>query len=391
MLGIVFDRLDSVVHNSLLRYVAFRQRQLLDHLKDADPAGGRPTAPNLERLEQRLSQLEEELEEAGQAVPPTAAAGSPGASADTQAPPALDAATGAPADPDAPAPPGANPDLESVDSLFSPPAAPAAPGPRPPEALPPIGAASGRTILLVEDEQTLRGVVAEALQHQGHSVFEAANGQEALEIATESRVDLVLTDLMMPRMNGWRLLSSLRERHLDVPIIIITGYMGDEGQEVLTSRDIAGFLVKPIDLEDMVRMVASVMAPTAPRAKPRILAVDDEETTRLTVGTWLEHAGFLVEIAVDGQDALDKVDSFGPDLLVLDLTMPRLDGFETCRRLRARPETADLPVIMITAKSSAEHVRQAVRLKINGYVIKPFDAETLIAHVRKALQAVGKA
>ena len=396
-LGIEFDKLDNVVYNSLLRYVAFRQRELLNQLKEAESDGSRPRSDNLNQLEERLTELEEELEEAGQAVPPPAAATPPPTadrtSANAPSGAAPDVPSGVPpptaAEPSDAAPD--TPDPDSADALFAPPPpAAAAATPDRPEVRPPSGPASGKTILLVEDEDVLRGVFAEALQHEGHRIIEAANGQDALEIALGSRVDLVLTDLMMPRMNGWRLLSSLRERKLDVPVVIITGYMSEEGQEVLNSKDIAGYLVKPINLEELIRMVERVFAPPETDAKPRVLAVDDEEETRLLVGTCLEQAGFDVETAADGQEALEKVGGFRPDLVVLDITMPRMDGFETCRRLRAWPQTAQMPVIMLTGKSSAEYVRKAVQLKINGYMVKPFDPDTLVARVRKALQGVGK-
>ena len=221
-LGIEFDRLDKVVYNSLLRYVAFRQRELLNQLKQPETDGGRPKADDLQQIEQRLGELEVELEEAGQAVPPAApappptAADGPSAKAPSEATPtvASGAADSPDADPDVP-------DPDSADTRLAPAPRAADPARDRPEVLLPTGPPSGKTILLVEDEDVLRGVFSEALQHKGHRIIEATNGQDALEILLGTRVDLVLTDLMMPKMNGWRLLSSLRERHLDVPVVII--------------------------------------------------------------------------------------------------------------------------------------------------------------------------
>jgi DNA-binding response OmpR family regulator len=120
--------------------------------------------------------------------------------------------------------------------------------------------------------------------------------------------------------------------------------------------------------------------------KPRIMAVDDEEDTRLLVSACLEKAGFEVELASGGKEALSRVGYFRPDLMLLDIAMPEMDGFEVCRRLRAVPATANLPVILLTAKSSQEYVKKAVALKINGYVVKPFEPKALLDRIRKTLR-----
>ena len=120
--------------------------------------------------------------------------------------------------------------------------------------------------------------------------------------------------------------------------------------------------------------------------KPRIMAVDDEEDTRLLVSACLEQAGFEVELASGGKEALSRVGEFRPDLMLLDIAMPEMDGFEVCRRLRAVPATANLPVILLTAKSSQEYVKKAVALKINGYVVKPFEPKALLDRIRKTLR-----
>jgi DNA-binding response OmpR family regulator len=245
-------------------------------------------------------------------------------------------------------------------------------------------------VLLVDDEAHIREPQAEFLQYEGHATLEAANGKEALELARRFRPDLIVTDLMMPVMNGWRLLASLRQADIEVPVILITGYMSQEGQEVLASKDIAGFLVKPVDLEELADMVRRVLFPQSLNRRRRILAVDDQEDMLLFIGMQLRQAGFEVETALSGAEALAKAGSYKPDLVLLDIVMPQMDGFAVCQRLRSRPETADVPVVMLAAKTSAEHVRRAVALKVNGYLVKPFDPEVLVTRIRRVLEGAGK-
>lgn len=119
--------------------------------------------------------------------------------------------------------------------------------------------------------------------------------------------------------------------------------------------------------------------------KPCVLVVDDEADTRNLFRFTLEYGGFTVREAIDGQDALLKISETRPDLVLLDVMMPRLDGYEVCKTLRKQAETADLPIIMVSAKSQGEAIEAGLALGANDYLTKPVALETLINSVRKAV------
>ena len=226
-------------------------------------------------------------------------------------------------------------DSRSLDDLF----APASPPQEPRED-------GARTILLAEDDERLRKLIASVIREEGFRVEEAGDGEDALQRAMQIQVDLVIADLMMPRMNSWRLLSSLREKKMDVPVIILTGHMSEEGERVLTSKDIVGYVTKPIDFDALKKMIGSVFADQPDDRTYKILADDDDETTRELVVSCLEKSGFDVRTVSRGADVLVEIEKFNPDLLVLDLMMPDMNGFEVCRELRNNPEygrAANLP------------------------------------------------
>ena len=375
-LGIEFDRLNKVARETLLSYVALRQREWLARLKAPTPDDKRwGTSYKIKEVEESLERLERELREADQEPPEVEPDTSPAAPEKQGSPlPTVDEVGSRKA--------AIDPSLNPLPELQS--------APPPVLAPPPQGGSSGRKILLVEDEVVLRNILAETLQQEGYSVAEASNGKEALELALNIKVDLVITDLLMPQMNGWGLLSSLRKHNLDMPVLVITGYMAQEGIYVLTNTDISGFLIKPIDLEEMITAVERILSSKVPDRKYHILAVDDEEDVRLLISTCLEQEGFDVQTAKNGREALNKVRILKPDLVLLDIMMPNTGGFAVCRTLRADPDTAKLPVIMLTAKASAEYVNLAQTLKINGYIVKPFDPDTLVTRIRKVLQGVAK-
>lgn len=341
-LGIEFSELGNVITTLLLRYMATRERELISRAKQAaeTPANPQVLQENLLQLERQLRVMEHD---------------------------------------DSPAP--AEAAVSAIQTGVRQPASPPVPQPgRPP---------TGKTILVVEDEAPLRKILAEYLASLGHTILEAGDGRMALDQVRREKVDLVITDLMMPKLNGWRLIATLREAKNPVPVVLITGYLSEQGQEVLTNRDIAGYLAKPLDLEEVGRLIGRILHPERPDRPWRILAVDDEEDIRTIVSLCLSHAGFRVEVCREGQEALLAVPAFRPDLILLDISMPLMDGFEVCRQLRALAQTARTPVVMLTAKTSADYVRKAVALKISGYIAKPFDPVELVGRLTRVLEGKG--
>lgn len=115
----------------------------------------------------------------------------------------------------------------------------------------------------------------------------------------------------------------------------------------------------------------------------RILAVDDERHIVRLIQVNLERAGYQVATAFDGPEALKKVESEKPDLIVLDVMMPRMDGFEVLKRLRASPETREIPVIMLTAKTQDADVFRGWSAGVSAYLTKPFNPLELITFVKR--------
>jgi CheY-like chemotaxis protein len=121
------------------------------------------------------------------------------------------------------------------------------------------------------------------------------------------------------------------------------------------------------------------------RDKTRVLVVDDLEDNRELYASYLEIAGFDVEKAIDGRDALDRVAAIRPDLVVMDLAMPRLDGWEATRLLKADPATRDIPVLVLTAYANEEDLQRARAAGADDVATKPMVPRTLLARVKALL------
>lgn len=119
--------------------------------------------------------------------------------------------------------------------------------------------------------------------------------------------------------------------------------------------------------------------------KPLILVVDDEDETRLMLRILLELKGFRVEEAVDGLDALKKVNEVNPSVMILDVMMPNMDGLTVCRRLRSQSETANLPVIMLSGKTHLSADAEGLTAGANAYMSKPANIKKLVENVNQLL------
>jgi CheY-like chemotaxis protein len=125
------------------------------------------------------------------------------------------------------------------------------------------------------------------------------------------------------------------------------------------------------------------------RGLGRVLVVDDDEVIRRLIAANLTLEGFDVATAVDGQDCLENVSAIAPDVITLDAMMPRLDGWETVRRLRKRPDTAHIKVVLITARDQAAHPARHRRARADAYLAKPFDPAEMIRVVRELAGITG--
>ena len=217
--------------------------------------------------------------------------------------------------------------------------------------------AEGRLVLLVDDDPATQDMVSRALRRRGLQVEVVGTGEEGLHFARLHQPDVVLLDVNLPGISGWEVLSELKlsERTVDIPVVMLTVEMQ---QEVGHSLGAVDYLHKPVQGDQLGRAILRHVRD----APARVLVVEDDEPTRELVRRTLESSGHTVLEAEHGRAALDTLDRIGPeeeapDVVVLDLMMPVMDGFEFLRRLRGHPIHADLPVLIATARVLSEGER----------------------------------
>jgi PAS domain S-box-containing protein len=217
-------------------------------------------------------------------------------------------------------------------------------------------AADGRaTVLVVDDDPSVRSLLARTLEKEGYRVISAANGVEALALAREHRPQAITLDVMMPKLDGWGALKQLKaDAELrEIPVIMVT-VLNERGMAIPLGA--ADFVTKPVDRQ---RLTAILREHCVNPSSASILVVEDNLPTREVLCRSLESMGYAAYAAVNGRDGLDWLANHPtPSLILLDLMMPEMDGFEFLRELRKQPAFVDVPVIVVTAKElTVEDVR----------------------------------
>src|SRR3989454_1809057 len=209
----------------------------------------------------------------------------------------------------------------------------------------------GKVILTIDDDPDAIYLLRENLTEAGYRVVGALSGQEGLQKARELRPFAITLDIMMPNKDGWEVLHELKADPAtkDIPIIVVSIVDNKDLGYRLGASD---YLLKPFDRDAVVAALARI----APQ-HGRLLVVDDDPQVVDMVRQLLEGEPYEVEAAGDGQEALEAISRQRPDAILLDLLMPRMDGFTVIEHLRQDPEHRLIPVIVLTAKTltAAEH------------------------------------
>jgi signal transduction histidine kinase/CheY-like chemotaxis protein len=238
-------------------------------------------------------------------------------------------------------------------------------------------------VLVIDDDATARELIADHLKAEGFSVVTAAGGVEGLKLAKELRPTAITLDVMMPDLDGWSVLGALRQdpELADIPVIMIT--IVDEHRRGI-ALGAAGYLTKPIDRERLHRLVTRFRASTPPT---RVLLVEDDAVQRERMRGWLEGPHWAVREAANGREALDRLQQGKPDVILLDLMMPEMDGFAVVAALQKEPAWRDIPVIVITALDLDAKDRERLNAGVQFVLVKErFRPADLVERVRWLVQ-----
>jgi adenylate cyclase len=245
--------------------------------------------------------------------------------------------------------------------------------------------AAGHRVLVIDDEETVRDLMRRFLGREGFEVVTARDGAEGLALARDLRPMLITLDVLMPGLDGWSVLESLKAdpELANIPVVMLTILDDKNKGFALGATD---FLTKPVDRERLRSAIARYGGQNTER---RALVVEDDPDTRVWLRRVLREDGWTVLEAANGREALARLANVVPDVMLLDLIMPEMDGFELIEELRHDQVWRRLPVVVVTAAelSDKDHER------LNGSVLKVLhktgtSREALLAELHELLAPV---
>ena len=244
-----------------------------------------------------------------------------------------------------------------------------------------------KKILVIDDEADIREIVRLYLSEEGYEIIEASNGQEGILKAQRETPDLIVLDIMLPGINGFEVAKHLKDdpNTQDIPIIILSVLAQDSQYR----QGILDYISKPFRQEDLVTIVRKVFSKVDGKTtKKTVLIVDDDPDIVDIIAICLKDNNIVPEKAYNGIEALEKIKTKNMDLVLLDINMPGMNGFEVIKRLKEDKKTCDIPIVVLTGTYiSEEDKRHGLTLGVSKYLTKPFSAEDLVKEIKDAFHA----
>lgn len=242
-------------------------------------------------------------------------------------------------------------------------------------------------VLIVDDSKTICLMLKRQLEGIEAETEFAFNGQAGLERAVSGAYDLIISDIEMPKMNGFELCRKLKEHPAtkSVPVIIMS--VSDNDEDIARGFNIgaSAYIVKSMISRDLLPRVNDVFKRAKLLRDRLFLVVDDSKLICNTLQENLIRAGFRVVCAHNGKEGLDLLDSCAPDIILSDINMPVMDGAAFCEAVRAREDYVNVPFVTMSTESDRRVMREMVQRGASAYLTKPFNIDQLIILAEKLL------
>jgi two-component system cell cycle response regulator len=244
-------------------------------------------------------------------------------------------------------------------------------------------------VLVIEDNPANMELMTYLLRSFGHTALEATDGHQGLRAALDARPDLIICDLQLPRIDGYEVARTLKAdaSMRAVPLLAVTAYamVDDRGKALAAGFD--GYFAKPIDPTTFIQQVQAFL-PAAPRPAKRLVLVTDDRAINLELAqVLLAGAGYEVETALSGAQALQLARERPPDLIVSDVVMAGGDGYSFIQEIKADPALAGIPFVFLTSTAVSEREkRKGLALGAVKYLFRPMEPELLLRELEECLK-----
>ncbi|MBU2513104.1 response regulator [bacterium] len=242
-------------------------------------------------------------------------------------------------------------------------------------------------ILIVEDSRSLQNIIKSRLKSIKAEITVADNGESGLQKARSQEFDLILSDVDMPIMDGLEMCKQLKEdvATRSIPVVILSSMERDSDVEKGFEVGASAYVPKSMAEKLLIGTIEDILHKSFFHKNKIVLVVDDSKTILKLVENGLAKSGFQVLTALNGKKALDLLKNIKPDIIISDLDMPVMNGFELCDRINENPKLSKIPFIVMSANSDRASMRSMVEKGAAAYLVKPFNVEQLVILTEKLL------
>lgn len=246
---------------------------------------------------------------------------------------------------------------------------------------------SSSRILIVDDSAVFRKSIKKLIEPVDAEIVLAKDGQEGLDLIQSTPFDLVISDIEMPILNGIDLCHKLKNdpKTQTTPVIIVSSFDSNADVEMGFQAGASAYISKRELKLKLLETVKNVLSKCKFKRKRLIMVVDDSTVIRQVVEDGLAKAGFQVISAENGQHALNLLETMRPDLIISDIEMPEMNGFEFCEAVHADPEISIAPFVVMSSRTDRSYMSRMVQMGAAAYICKPFNIDELVILIEKIL------
>ena len=246
---------------------------------------------------------------------------------------------------------------------------------------------SERRILIVDDSAVFRMSMKKILASMNAEIILAQDGQEGLDLALQENFDIVVSDIDMPKINGIELCRSLKDTASTqgIPVVMVSTFDSESDVDKGFQAGASAYLSK-YDIQDrLLETVESVLSKSKFKSNRLVMVVDDSKVVLKIVEKGLAEAGFRVITAENGKKALNLLETIQPDLILTDIEMPDINGFEFCGTVHMNPELSTVPIVAMSSKTDRGYMKRMLQNGASAFLCKPFNIDELVILVEKML------
>lgn len=244
------------------------------------------------------------------------------------------------------------------------------------------------TVLIIEDNMGNAHLMQRVLEREGYTVILSDNGEDGLDMALEKHPDLILLDLALPGINGQDVARRLKTSDglPDTPIVVVSSLPTDTVLKVVTAYGCDGLIGKPIDTREFATRVteylsARIGVDVTPGEKPTVLMIEDNPNNARLMRRVLERQHFTVHHAEDGSSGVAMAKDLNPDLILLDLGLPDVDGQTVAAHFKQSETLAHVPIVVVSAWPAETATEMVDAYGCEGYISKPIDTREFAKQV----------